>query len=150
MLGGSVDENGNLKDAEDIVWYHNVDDAAGVKHNPIYNFYEEWDVNNEGNLGNPGDKHYRCYHSNRKIFTPMHDLFLVMKTRGTPTDDEILMASGKKDFNDLHHTEYFKVIEAQAAAASKGHETFEKLLIEWMVVCDQPFDEVDPYQNLHF
>jgi hypothetical protein len=42
---------------------------GGIKRNPIYHFYEEWDLNNEGNVGNPGDKHYRCYHGNNKIFT---------------------------------------------------------------------------------
>ena len=41
----------------------------GVKQNPIYFFYEVWDVNSEGNIGQPGDKHYRCYHGTRKIFT---------------------------------------------------------------------------------
>ena len=41
----------------------------GVKRNPIYYFYEVWDVNSEGNVGQPGDKHYRCYHGTRKIFT---------------------------------------------------------------------------------
>ena len=42
---------------------------ADVKHNPIYYIYEDWGVNNEGNVGNPGDKHYRCCHGKRKIFT---------------------------------------------------------------------------------
>ena len=42
---------------------------GSIKRNPIYHFYEEWDVNNDGNIGNPGDKHYRCYHGNNKIFT---------------------------------------------------------------------------------
>lgn len=41
----------------------------GVKRNPIYYFYEVWDVNSEGDVGQPGDKHYRCYHGTRKIFT---------------------------------------------------------------------------------
>ena len=130
---------------------------AGIKRNPIYHFYEEWDSNNEGNPGNLGDKHYRCYHGKRKIFTvskamnyslhseyiyflsiiyakllpglvghirsqfkPMHDLFLVMKTRDIPTDDEILMASGKKKFDDSCHAEYSKIIEAQAAGIKEA------------------------------
>ncbi|KAF8812634.1 hypothetical protein BYT27DRAFT_7086466 [Phlegmacium glaucopus] len=150
---------------------------ASIKRNPIYHFYEEWDVNNDGNLGNPGDKHYRCYHGNHKIFTvskamnyslhrmvghirshfkPMHDLFLVMKIRDTPTDDEILMASGKKVLDGLRHTEYSKIIEAQATGIKEAFAkqlaqttepwnqgNFERLLIEWMITCDQPFDEVE-------
>lgn len=43
-----------------------------------------------------------------------------MKTRDTPTNDEILMASGKKNFDDLHRAEYSKVIEAQAAGIKEA------------------------------
>jgi hypothetical protein len=43
-----------------------------------------------------------------------------MKTRVTPTDDEILMASGKKKFDDLCHAEYSMVIEAQAAGIKEA------------------------------
>jgi len=133
----------------------------GVKRNPIYYFYEVWDVNNEGNVGQLGDKHYRCYHGTRKIFTiskamnhslhskfflyvesfvswlplsglighirthfkPMHNLYLVMKQRDTPTNDEILMASGKKPFDNSLQSDYLKIIEAEAAGIK---EAFEK------------------------
>ena len=50
----------------------------------------------------------------RSHFKSMHDLFPVMKTRNTPTDDEILMASGKKKLDDTFHMEYLKIVEAQA------------------------------------
>ncbi|KAF8235292.1 hypothetical protein L208DRAFT_1541759 [Tricholoma matsutake] len=144
-----------------------------VKHNPIYHFYEPWEVNSEGNTGNPGDSHYRCHHGTHKIFiitkasnhnlhskflycSAMHNLYLVMKGRETPTADEILMASGKKTFDNSLQAEYLKIIEEQAsgikeafmkqqakAAEPWDQEKFERLLIEWMVACDQPFEEVE-------
>ena len=39
------------------------------KRNPIYLFYEEVEVNEKGEVGEGGDKHYKCYHGNRKTFT---------------------------------------------------------------------------------
>ena len=47
-------------------------------------------------------------------FKAMHNLYLVMKGRNTPTADEILMASGKKTFNNLLQAKYLKIIEEQA------------------------------------
>jgi hypothetical protein len=105
----------------------------------------------------------------------MYDLFLVMKTHDNPTNDEILIASGKKDLDELQRAEYSKVIEAQAAGIKEAfakqqvkavvcphflpdkliftfffynqepwnQANFEQLLIEWMVACDQPFEEVE-------
>lgn len=123
-----------------------------IKRNPIYHFYEPWEVNSEGNTGNPSDSHYRCHHGTRKIFIitkasnhnlhskflyhsvslisdvlpamiahiranfkVIHNLYLVMKGRETPTADEILMASGKKTFDNSLQAEYFKIIEEQAS-----------------------------------
>jgi len=42
---------------------------GGGKQNPIYLFYEQVDVNKDGKAGEPGDKHYKCYHGNRKVLT---------------------------------------------------------------------------------
>ena len=56
-------------------------------------------------------------------FKPMYNLYLVMKQRDTPTDDEILMASAKKPFDDLLQADYLKIIEAEAAGIK---EAFEK------------------------
>lgn len=39
------------------------------KRNPIYYFYEEVLLNAEGKSGNKGDKHFKCYHGNRKVLT---------------------------------------------------------------------------------
>jgi hypothetical protein len=41
---------------------------GGVKcSNPIYMFYKVIPQNTSGQTGDPGDKHYRCYHGNHKI-----------------------------------------------------------------------------------
>lgn len=56
----------------------------------------------------------------RTHFKAMHDLFLVMKSREAPTADEILMASGKKTFNDSLQVEYLKIIEEQASGIKEA------------------------------
>jgi hypothetical protein len=35
--------------------------------NPIYYFYERVERNANGEIGNAGDKHYRCFHGNWKV-----------------------------------------------------------------------------------
>jgi hypothetical protein len=40
-----------------------------VKKNPIHYFYEQVDYGADGSVGNPGDKHFKCYHGNRKVIT---------------------------------------------------------------------------------
>ena len=46
-----------------------------------------------------------------------------MKQRDTLTDDEILMASGRKPFDNSLQADYLKIIEANAAGIK---EAFEK------------------------
>ena len=48
--------------------HSNTIQPAG-KWNPIYLFYEEVPTNAHGQAGNDGDKHYKCYHGNRKVLT---------------------------------------------------------------------------------
>jgi hypothetical protein len=43
-----------------------------------------------------------------------------MKSRETPTADEILMASGKKRFDDSIQAEYLKIIAAQASGIKEA------------------------------
>lgn len=38
-------------------------------HNPIYLFYENVEQNSNREVGNPGDKHYKCLYRNMKILT---------------------------------------------------------------------------------
>ena len=42
-----------------------------AKWNPVYLFYELVSQNASGQTGEPGDKHYKCYHDNRKVLTVM-------------------------------------------------------------------------------
>jgi hypothetical protein len=56
----------------------------------------------------------------RSNFKAMYDLFLVMKGRETPTADEILMASGRKHFDDSIKAEYIKIIEKQASGIKEA------------------------------
>jgi hypothetical protein len=39
------------------------------KRNPIYHFYESVSTNSQGQVGNFGDKHYKCHHGNHKVIT---------------------------------------------------------------------------------
>ena len=50
----------------------------------------------------------------RTNFKAMHNLYVVMKGCDTPTADEILMASGKKTFDNSLQAKYLKIIEEQA------------------------------------
>ncbi|KAF8126752.1 hypothetical protein EV363DRAFT_1524320, partial [Boletus edulis] len=80
------------------------------KRNPIYHFYESVSTNSRGEVGNSGDRHYKCYHGNRKVITvtramkysvnglvghlkthaqAMYRLYVILKDRTEPptTDD---------------------------------------------------------------
>lgn len=76
----------------------------------------------------------------RSNFKAMHNLFLVMKSRETPTADEILMASGKKHFDDSIKGEYVKIIEEQASgikeafAKQKEKELVSNILYSFYLV----------------
>jgi len=37
--------------------------------NPIYHFYEKVERNSNGEIGNPGDKHFKCLHGGQKVLT---------------------------------------------------------------------------------
>ncbi|KIJ91394.1 hypothetical protein K443DRAFT_32511, partial [Laccaria amethystina LaAM-08-1] len=181
----ALNPDGSLKEASEITWHRDPDDETpiaseitniegGGKQNPIYLFYEQVDVNKDGKAGEPGDKHYKCYHGNHKVLTiskamncslngtshfpPLHQLFLYMKLRieHPPTSEEIQFASGRKPFGSSIHAEYLQKLNAQTsgikeafakqkanAAEPWDQAKFEELLIEWIVACDQPFDEVE-------
>ncbi|KAJ6472249.1 hypothetical protein DFH09DRAFT_477188, partial [Mycena vulgaris] len=42
---------------------------AGRTKNLIYLFYEAVDKSADGKVGSPGNKHFKCYHGNRKVLT---------------------------------------------------------------------------------
>ncbi|KAG1790314.1 uncharacterized protein HD556DRAFT_1219780, partial [Suillus plorans] len=43
--------------------------SSFLKRNPIYYFYELVEMNSDGQAGDVGDKHYKCYLGNRKVLT---------------------------------------------------------------------------------
>jgi len=53
-------------------------------------------------------------------FKAMHNLYLVMKGHDTPTADEILMASGKKTFDNSLQAKYLKIIKEQASGIKEA------------------------------
>lgn len=146
----------------------------------IYHFYERVPNNEEGKPGEPGDKHYRCYHGKHKILTvtkkmkatqiglqnhlknhfpAMNRLYETLKARPDdkpPTLEELQIAAGKIPLDSPTVIDYMKNLEAKAGPlvdafkrATAGSETqwdqteFENFLTKWMVVCDQPFEEVE-------
>ncbi|KAG6886442.1 hypothetical protein C0992_003932, partial [Termitomyces sp. T32_za158] len=86
----------------------------------------------------------------------------VMKSRDEPTPDKILVASGKKAFDPALQAEYLKILEkksfrireafAKQQTASMepwDQEKFEDLLVQWIVACDQPLDEVEKLEFIN-
>ncbi|KAF8219894.1 hypothetical protein L208DRAFT_1191869, partial [Tricholoma matsutake] len=86
----------------------------------------------------------------------MYKLYCILKDRAElPTPEEIGFASGKKILDVKSDSEYLKKLEATMANIQKAFATqeantagpwdqakFECLLTEWIVACDQPFNEV--------
>ena len=133
---------------------------GGGKQNPIYLFYEQVDVNQDREVGEEGDKHYKCYHGSRKtltitknmkfslngmfkfviyisvdhltrcqglighlktLFPHMYQLYLVLKGHNMPpTPDEILYASGKKQYDSSTHANYIKRLDSQVAGIKEA------------------------------
>ncbi|KAH9003026.1 hypothetical protein EDB86DRAFT_3116932 [Lactarius hatsudake] len=117
--------------------------AKAGKRNPIYHFYKEVELNKDGKSGEPGDKHYQCYHGNRKVLTiskamnyslnglvghlrstfkPLFQLYLVMKSRNghPPTPDEIMYASGQKPFDSTTHMLYLQELEKHTTSIKEA------------------------------
>ncbi|KAF8152347.1 hypothetical protein B0H34DRAFT_664204, partial [Crassisporium funariophilum] len=147
----ALNPDGTLKDASEINFLYDPDDATPIasgkitndetsgKRNPIYLFYEEVKVNENGEVGEEGDKHYKCYHGNRKTFTiskrmnyslngftfkPTYQLYLVLYSRSRngvqPSPEEVLYASGKMSFDASVHNQYIKTLDAQAAGIKEA------------------------------
>ncbi|KAG1731487.1 uncharacterized protein EDB91DRAFT_1035604, partial [Suillus paluster] len=124
--------------------------------------------NAHGVKGNIGDKHYKCYHGQCKILTitkamrsslnaglighikmhflAMYQLYLYLKNHDEPpTEDEVAIASGQKILDSTLAVEYLLKLRKALSSieAEWDQDTFERLLAEWMVTCNQPFEEVD-------
>ncbi|KAG2109096.1 hypothetical protein BD769DRAFT_1300481, partial [Suillus cothurnatus] len=134
--------------------------------------------NSDGQAGDIGDKHYKCYLGNRKILTitramksslnglighlkthflPMYRLYLLLKSRKTPpTADELRIAQGEKVLDATTAAQYSVQLEQASvsivdtfnkqvtkAFGEWNQAKFEELLTQWLVACDQPFEEVE-------
>ncbi|KAI9508996.1 hypothetical protein F5148DRAFT_954959, partial [Russula earlei] len=142
--------------------------STGVKRNPIYLFYEAVDFAADGSPGKPGNKHYQCHHGNKKVLTIMKamnhnlngtswlQLILQLILHTPPTEDEIAFASGCKEFAGHNQAQYVKALDARASTITSAFLRqeqatmepfnslkFDHLLTEWIVACDQSFDEVE-------
>ncbi|KAI9434270.1 hypothetical protein BJY52DRAFT_1100235, partial [Lactarius psammicola] len=114
----------------------------GIKCNPIYLFYETIFQNASGQAGEPGDKHYRCYHRNHKVLTVMRAmksnlnglinhlkshfpamfwLYCVLKDREEmPMPEEIAIASGKQALDPKNEAAYIERLEAASENIRKA------------------------------
>ncbi|KAF8065125.1 hypothetical protein FPV67DRAFT_1418769, partial [Lyophyllum atratum] len=92
-----------------------------------------------------------------KHFPSMEHLYQVLKSRSEPpTPNEIAIASGKSPLDPKAEAEYLRQLETASeniqrafekqkaeAAGPWDQEKFEHLIAEWIVACDQPFEEVE-------
>ncbi|KAG2139130.1 uncharacterized protein EDB93DRAFT_1071536, partial [Suillus bovinus] len=134
--------------------------------------------NSNGQAGDVGNKHYKCYLGNCKVLTimramksslnglighlkthfpPMYRLYLLLKSHGTPpTNDELRIAWGEKVLNPAAAAQYLVQLEQASvnifdafnkqvtkAFGDWNQARFEELLAQWLVACDQPFEEVE-------
>ncbi|KAG2129515.1 hypothetical protein BD769DRAFT_1301182, partial [Suillus cothurnatus] len=134
--------------------------------------------NSDGQAGDIGDKHYKCYSGNCKILTItrvmksslnglighlkthfplMYRLYLLLKSHKTPpTADELRIAQGEKVLDATTAVQYLVQLEQASvsivdafnkqvtkAFGEWNQAKFEELLTQWLVACDQPFEEVE-------
>jgi len=90
-------------------------------------------------------------------FLPMYRLYLLLKSRKTPpTADELRIAQGEKVLDATTAAQYSVQLEQASvsivdtfnkqvtkAFGEWNQAKFEELLTQWLVACDQPFEEVE-------
>ncbi|KAL4258188.1 Zinc finger BED domain-containing [Pleurotus pulmonarius] len=96
--------------------------------------------------------------NNLKNHVPhMYKLYEAIKERGgKPTEEEKAIASGKTTLTAEEMVNFLKrlqksdgsiaaafVKQVEKAKGPFNQQVFEKLLVEWIVACDQPFEEVE-------
>jgi hypothetical protein len=87
----------------------------------------------------------------------MYRLYLLLKSHNTPpTTDELRIARGEKVLDATAATQYLvqlkqvsvNIVDAFNKQVNKAfgewnQAKFEELLTQWLVACDQPFEEVE-------
>ncbi|SJL18443.1 uncharacterized protein ARMOST_22032 [Armillaria ostoyae] len=90
-------------------------------------------------------------------FPAMHRLYMILHDRkDPPTEEEIEIANGTRKLDATSAASYLKKLELASeniiqafqrqtvqAAGEWDQEKFKRLLLEWIVACDQPFEEVE-------
>ncbi|KAF8478000.1 hypothetical protein DFH94DRAFT_620353, partial [Russula ochroleuca] len=88
---------------------------------------------------------------------PMFQLYCILKDQDKPPmPKEVDIASGKRQLDGNAEAEYLEMLEKSLENIKKAFQVqqiwaigpwdqakFEQLLTEWIVACDQPFDEVE-------
>ncbi|KAF8235557.1 hypothetical protein L208DRAFT_1126290, partial [Tricholoma matsutake] len=111
--------------------------------NRIYYFYKSVGQNANGEVGNPGDKHYKCLHGSMKVLTitkkmkyslngdnlkavlaPMYCLYLAMKEQlpDQITMEEIAVASGNKVLDPGAVSEFLHKVESSNVTIRSAFE----------------------------
>ncbi|KAK0240409.1 hypothetical protein EDD85DRAFT_950239 [Armillaria nabsnona] len=139
---------------------------ASGKHNPIYYIYKKVthgaDGTQGGGRGVMVGYEEQLKHNLKPASVPMHRFYLILKARldtnpqAIVSEEEIELATGRKVLNPSQATEYIKKLEVAAenivhtfkkqaadAAGPWDQEKLKQLLAEWIVTCDQLFEEVD-------
>ncbi|KAK0430953.1 hypothetical protein EV421DRAFT_1912374 [Armillaria borealis] len=89
-------------------------------------------------------------------FPAMHCLYMILHDRkDPPTEEEIEITNGMRKLDAMSTASYLKKLKLASeniiqafqwqtvqVAGEWDQEKFERLLLEWIVVCDQPFEEV--------
>ncbi|KIJ51958.1 hypothetical protein M422DRAFT_43511 [Sphaerobolus stellatus SS14] len=89
---------------------------------PIYYFYEKVPNNEEGKPGEPGNKHYCCYHGLqshlKNHFPAMNQLYETLKScpaHQPSTVEELRIAAGQLPMDSLAVANYIKTIESKTS-----------------------------------
>ncbi|KAL0945053.1 hypothetical protein HGRIS_012008 [Hohenbuehelia grisea] len=129
------------------------------KRSPIYLFYERVDTGPNGEQV-ADDQYFKCHHGIglaghlKNHFPVMYRLYEALKDREEPpTPEEHDIACGKVSMDSPRLEKYVCGLEASSNSIKKAfmrqseaawdQAEFEKILAEWMVACDQPFEEVE-------
>ncbi|KAF8808830.1 hypothetical protein BYT27DRAFT_7222707 [Phlegmacium glaucopus] len=102
------------------------------KKSPIYLFYEIVTNGPDGTPGDDGDVHYCCLHGTHKV---------CMIKRSMRSNLNGLMNNLRIHVKPMYQLYY--ILKDSQAAGPWDQERFEQCLVEWIIACDQPFDEVE-------
>ncbi|KAF8523829.1 hypothetical protein JB92DRAFT_2827209 [Gautieria morchelliformis] len=137
----TVETEESCNDAEIDPMKKNQAPVTGSVRPPIHHFYESVGKTSEGAPGQMGDKHYRCYHGQRKILTvtkkmkgsqnglvtylrthfpEMHRLYETIKSHPEqrPTSKELQIAANKMPIDSKTVQEYLRTLESKKSPLS--------------------------------